>query len=639
MKFKNLFGKMVAITVAATLLVGCLPTSALAQTAYTRGTFTYGAAENSGNLPDTFAYTDDYFAESADNSNLHLAIMSLQMAAASMSSNEAGYEDKSECIVDLMQKVGFADIEVNDDYKQKMTTESLGVAVGYKQLSDGSVLLAIVPRSAGYEQEWANNLVLGESGIHAGFKHSREIAYAFAKQYVADHASVFDGQNVKVWTMGYSRGAAVANVIAAGIVDDSQSAIGLDVARENIFDYNFGCANTTSTELAAAGNYDNIHNYLSDGDVIGMIPPAQWGLARYGTTTTISSTDAAVKAKMLSLLENLNTNVYNEYIDDGDPDSFKAKKVSFDGGGFSIVDDDSKQITQKEFLEDRFRQLVDKAIPDRATYASTYEKPLSEMIMLVKTNSRFTSGFMNSDSRNSLLLTMFFYDLVDQIADTYTADEDVASAIQNILALKPGTQTGDSNVDAILASDEWKQIYEQAEQILDADKGARQMLSEFQDLLASYMTAVLKDSLTACGYTGDDLENSVLLEEGAPLSLGIVLSQVLFGTDDPLPTSLDEAVAVLSNKAGVAASLYGNGNRFSRVHDNDVMISWLRAEDPDPIPATDPEPEEQPASTEVDASRMPATGDSASAVPVVAIAVAGAALAGIGLASRKRCER
>ena len=60
MKFKNLFGKMVAITVAATLLVGCLPTSALAQTAYTRGTFTYGAAENSGNLPDTFAYTDDY---------------------------------------------------------------------------------------------------------------------------------------------------------------------------------------------------------------------------------------------------------------------------------------------------------------------------------------------------------------------------------------------------------------------------------------------------------------------------------------------------------------------------------------------------------------------------------------------------
>lgn len=663
MKLNGLFSKVAAAAVVGVLLVGCLPVSALAQTTYTRGTFTYGAAENSGNLPDTFAYTDDYFTESADTSNTHLAIMSLQMAAASMSSNEAAYENKSECIVDLMSKIGFDGIEVNDDYKTSMTPDTLGVATGYKKLSDGSVLLAIVPRSAGYEHEWANNLIVGSDGIHAGFKQSREKAYAFVKQFVSAHASEFSGKTVKVWTAGYSRGAGVSNVIAAGIVDDSKAAIGLDVARENVYSYNFGCAYTTSQELASAGTYSNIHNYVSDGDFIGMTPPIGWGMARYGTTTTVNSTDSATKNEMLSLLKSLNANVYNEYIENGDPDSFTSKKLEFNDDGFSIVDDDSKSTTQVEFLNGRIAQML-KAMPDRTIYASAYQEPLSQMVMLLKTNTGFAPGIMGSASRNKLLISMFFYSIVNQAVDSCYSSEELMATMGIVLALQPGLKTGNETVDAILASDEWAAVYPKVSEIaVEGLTAPMKMLDAYQNMMGGYMAEVLRDALSSCGYSGSDLENHTLLQGDGPKNIAVAVSLLVFGTDDSLPTSTDEAANMLLNKAAVAVTFYSNANRFSRVHDNDVMISWLRAEDPDSIPATDPEPEpeskpsdqtgETTAETVVESGmvtttsaavgsgggHLPSTGDSAPAEAAAAAVLAGASIAGIGFATRKRFGR
>lgn len=676
MKFKNSLKKVAASVVVAMLLVGCLSASALAETTYIRGTFQYAAAENDGNLPDTFAYSDEYFAESADTTNLHLAIMSLQMGAASMSANHYDYPEKSKFIVDLMTKIGLEDVEVNEDYKSPMKIDTLGVAVGHKKLSDGSVLLTIIPRSAGYEDEWANNLIVGESGMHAGFKSAREKAYKFVQQYVDAHADAFEGQNVKVWTAGYSRGASMSNVIAAGIVDDSQTNIGLDVPRENVYSYNFGCAYTTTTELASARNYNNIHNYASDGDLIAMTPPAAWGLARYGTTTTVNSSDPATKEEMLSLLKDLNANVYNEYIDNGDPDYFTVKKISLDGGSWSIVDDDSKQVTQVDFLNDRINQLV-KATDDRATYAEHFQVPASQLIMLFKTNGNFTSGLVdsmkNTDSGKKLLVSMFFYSLVDQAADKYKTDDETAMGVlQLILYLyAPGTETDDETMNAILASDEWKQVYEKLAEFAAQGKAPiAQLLSKYEDFMAGNMKTVLMAALEKGGKTGDDLNNHPLLQDGAPLALAKMFSYLMFGTDDELPTTIDEAVTVLSNKASAALTLYSNYNRVSRVHDNDVMISWLRAEDPDPIPDADPEPEPDPDDpepapdsddsddsdepsdstsddendadsvvTQTDAKAegdsLPMTGDSAPVALVAMAALAGVAFVGARRASRK----
>ena len=97
------FQRLGAIMLIVCLLFGlCVPTlaadRATAQTdgSFLRGTFTYGPHESENDLTDTFIYSDDYFKDSSFDANEHLATMSMQMAAASISSEDADYPEKSQ---------------------------------------------------------------------------------------------------------------------------------------------------------------------------------------------------------------------------------------------------------------------------------------------------------------------------------------------------------------------------------------------------------------------------------------------------------------------------------------------------------------------------------------------------------------
>lgn len=133
---------------------------------FLRGSFTFGPHENTNDLTDTFIYSDDYFSGSSYTANEHLATMSMQMAAASISSEDTNdYTDKSQNVQALLTALGFQDVQVNGYYKQQMQQNTMGVAVAYKKLNDDTVLLAIVPRSAGYEKEGAVILMWGQGKI------------------------------------------------------------------------------------------------------------------------------------------------------------------------------------------------------------------------------------------------------------------------------------------------------------------------------------------------------------------------------------------------------------------------------------------------------------------------------------------
>jgi len=73
---------------------------------------------------------------------------------------------------------GFIDFDMNDDYKKEMTIDTYGVACAHKKIVDNGkeyTLFVIAPRAAGYEAEWGNNFLMGESGDHEGFSNARTL--------------------------------------------------------------------------------------------------------------------------------------------------------------------------------------------------------------------------------------------------------------------------------------------------------------------------------------------------------------------------------------------------------------------------------------------------------------------------------
>ena len=614
---RTTFQRLGAAALVVCLMLGlCVPALAADRAtakkdgAFLRGTFTYGPHESDADLTDDFIYSDRYFSGSSYTANEHLATMSMQMAAASISSEDANYPEKSQNVRALLSALGFENIEVNSFYRKKMQQNTMGTAAAYKELDGETVLLAIVPRSAGYEKEWGGNFNVGTGGdgeeadryttnpdgfqgtdgLHAGFQLARNIALEFTRDYVEKHSEVFAGKTVKVWTMGYSRGAATANLIGAALADASVAAIGLEIEPENIYAYTFGTPLTVLAENADAANvkYNGIHNYFADYDPVAMVPFAGWGFARYGQNVVYNA--SARKGRMLRFLQAVNRNVYRIYTDvtgKGDPDNFQGYTL---GEGLTLTPSGEK-ISQKQFLTERINYLTSAAAENRAVYSEAYQTPLSALVGFYLGESdeivdSFLAGVANDKTDLMLLVTMLaFYDWADQYAVSEATDK-AAQAAEKLKEILP-TEESEGYSDearAFLASDAYKDFYAV---VTDADKLAAYMLafgaakSDYQKQAEAAMKDVLTAGFNSAEIMDDDETRTTLLSDDSVSGLTRFIGYFVFGTDAALSelTDVDAVSAALLKKLKTAATLIGNAGTYMRVHNNEVILSWLRTMD------------------------------------------------------------
>ena len=146
--------------------------------------------------------------------------------------------------------------------------DSCGVDVARRTIVQNGknyTLLAIIPRSAVYAQEWAGDFNVGVGDIQEGFKAARDEILRFVKQYISDN-DVEGG--LKIWTAGYSRRAAVSNMLGGFFAGGGISYFGnsVSVAPEDVCCYTYAAPLTINdgadkaTELtvpkAAATNSD-----------------------------------------------------------------------------------------------------------------------------------------------------------------------------------------------------------------------------------------------------------------------------------------------------------------------------------------------------------------------------------------------
>lgn len=370
--------KIASIVLCTALITGSIQGTVFAdEPQVITGTYTFTSAEGSNiQLTDDFEFREDCFMQSSFIGCAHLAAISAQAALASSTrfgdaidpygvDTSAGGVN----IVNFLTAAGFSNVEANSWYSLQSEENSCSVAVGARTITaDGHnyTLLAIIPRSVGYKQEWVGDITLDTGYIHEGFLEARDECLRFTRQYIQTHNITGD---IKVWIAGHSRGGAISNLLGGFFAGGGIGYFGgqVSITPEDVYCYTFATPHpvrdgvTTSTALSVSGprggtyyadtpgdpyiytedtaislngaEFNGIHNYPCDWDLITYLPLTEWGYTYYGNICTF---DNVSEDQMVAELASFSPFLYNHYVNGSSPSSFHAK--TFDLASMSLVD-------------------------------------------------------------------------------------------------------------------------------------------------------------------------------------------------------------------------------------------------------------------------------------------------------------
>lgn len=259
-------------------------------------------------LRHRFYYCDDFFYKPASTYNNDLSVMSLGLELASFTSPDADtdYSVSAGRGSSLAKKRAANLLRAFDDLDfhtgqfsngTKMTAElynyeimlsdpedKVAFAFDTKYISSpdsDDTLIAVVIRGGGYGAEWTSNFNVGNSGNHNGFQSAANMVEQALDEYVSHLRE--DGRiigNLKIWVTGYSRGAAVANLLASSL-NNRDIIGGVDTMPHNQYVYTFA---TPAGYRGTRGKASNIFNVVSENDIVPKLALESWGFRRYGTT-------------------------------------------------------------------------------------------------------------------------------------------------------------------------------------------------------------------------------------------------------------------------------------------------------------------------------------------------------------------
>ncbi len=319
-----------------------------------------GAGPDGNDYWDTvvhWSYKDSWFSAPASTYNQKIATISSILAWSSKPKySEDAKGNTAYYVKEVTDMLGFSGFRTNDDYKVRPTTDSFGVAFAKKQIKTGDrvyTLIVIVPRSSGYEKEWASNMLLGSgTGDHEGFKKSSEKLISGLKQYIADEQI---SEDIKLWFAGHSRGATASNLAEAYIADHpGELSDAVTLTNEDIYGYNLSCLNATSyssdeEKTKKETGYPFIHNIQMPHDIIPHLIRESYGFTKYGKTREIKVPKSYRIGEVYALLKSTDRAVYDNF--------YKNDPWKQDADGMIAA----------------FEASMTKTIPDRRTYVESFQ--------------------------------------------------------------------------------------------------------------------------------------------------------------------------------------------------------------------------------------------------------------------------
>ena len=239
---------------------------------------------------DFLYYSDNYFLIPSTYLNKSLLTQSLSLTMSCFASGVHDYSSKFQNGFDLLQKLKFKDIEANSDYKNKPGADSLGIIFARKKIKRFTLVAAII-RSANYESEWASNFKVGDdknSIYHKGFFEASEIYLESLKNYLFKNK--IKGK-IKLWTMGFSRGA-ISNNIASGrideMIDDNKFIFDkkIKLKKENLYSF---CFESPRGVFYDETNYPKDKKFNNIFSILNYNDPVTKGVPRVLNCTTFGN--------------------------------------------------------------------------------------------------------------------------------------------------------------------------------------------------------------------------------------------------------------------------------------------------------------------------------------------------------------
>lgn len=228
---------------------------------------------------------DPLFTDSEYSYNHALAKKSLELAVSAYSANvtdlnwgETGHVGREENVKNTLTEYGFNnlhyfgyDISLND------SSSKVAYTIGEKTYNHDTSIVAIVIRGGNYGARWADNFNIGnkDNKYHRGFYMA---ALEVKENIEKILPQITQKKNIKFWICGYSRGGAVANILAS-LFDSGKNDFPCQV-------YAYTFASPKCTVISDTSSHDtiyrNIFNILSPNDPIYNIPPSKWSFGRFG---------------------------------------------------------------------------------------------------------------------------------------------------------------------------------------------------------------------------------------------------------------------------------------------------------------------------------------------------------------------
>ena len=215
-------------------------------------------------------WEDAFFSGDAHEYRHGLCLLSMAFTLAAM--DDAGANNTAP-VRDFLDRLGFIEPDIRQyDVRDK---DTIGSVMARKSVN-GREVIAVAVRAGQYGGEWLSNLEVGDEGTyHVGFESAANQVLERLKDYTQGIASPV------LWIVGYSRGAAVANLAAAFAADAGLA------PDEDIFCYTLATPKTVMESRSKA--HQNIFNIINPADLVPRVPLAEWGFARYGVTLCLPS--------------------------------------------------------------------------------------------------------------------------------------------------------------------------------------------------------------------------------------------------------------------------------------------------------------------------------------------------------------
>lgn len=161
-------------------------------------------------------------------------------------------------------------------------------------------LLFFVGISGTNATEWYGNFNIGRGEEAQSFnKAKNKVVVSFADFY-NNNCGKFEKDDIYIIVTGHSRGAAISNLFAKYLINDTSLC-----NYKNVYAYTFATPNVTTKKNVNDAKYNNIFNIVNSEDFVTYAPIPQWGFNKYGKTFVAPDSATVSKKTWKSYLKDM----------------------------------------------------------------------------------------------------------------------------------------------------------------------------------------------------------------------------------------------------------------------------------------------------------------------------------------------